>query len=95
MHNEFTYIVEPPTEGDRWYIAFCTEVPEANGQGETEAAAIDSLRSCIELLLDYRREEGFAAFRSWQVAAWLQWDEAPPPHVAPEEAWLPGHARRR
>ncbi len=58
MHNGFIYIVEPPTEGDRWYIAFCPEVPEANGQGETETAAIDSLRSCIELLLDYRREEG-------------------------------------
>lgn len=56
MHNEFTCIVEPPTEDDPWFIAFCPEVPEANGQGKTESQAIDSLRDAIELVLSQRRE---------------------------------------
>jgi predicted RNase H-like HicB family nuclease len=58
MRNEFTYVVEPPTDEDRWFIAYCPELPEANGQGETEDEAIASLRGAIELILDYRREQG-------------------------------------
>jgi predicted RNase H-like HicB family nuclease len=58
MHHQFTYIVEPPEEGDPWYIALCPEVPEANGQGETEDEAIESLKGAIALILEHRREEG-------------------------------------
>ena len=58
MHNEFTAIVEPPTEDDPFWIAFCAEMPGANGQGDSEAQALDSLRSAIQLLLEMRREEG-------------------------------------
>ena len=58
MRHEFTYVIEPPEEDDPWYIAFCPEVPEANGQGKTEQEAIESLKSAIELVLDYRREQG-------------------------------------
>lgn len=58
MHNEFTYVIEPPTDDDPWFIAFCPEVPEANGQGKTESEAIGSLREAIELVLTQRREEG-------------------------------------
>jgi predicted RNase H-like HicB family nuclease len=58
MHHQFTYIVEPPEEDDPWYLAFCPEIPEANGQGKTEQEAIDSLRGSIELILQHRREEG-------------------------------------
>jgi predicted RNase H-like HicB family nuclease len=58
MHHEFTYIVEPPEDDDPWYIAFCPEVPEANGQGATEQEAIQSLKGAIELVLQHRREEG-------------------------------------
>ncbi len=32
MHNEFTAIIE--RDGD-WYIAYCPEIPGANGQGRT------------------------------------------------------------
>lgn len=32
MHNEFPAIIEK--DGD-WYIAYCLEVPGANGQGKT------------------------------------------------------------
>jgi predicted RNase H-like HicB family nuclease len=64
MHNEFTYIVEPPTDDDPWFIAFCPELPEANGQGKTEKEAIDSLREAIELVLSQRREESMAGVSS-------------------------------
>jgi predicted RNase H-like HicB family nuclease len=30
MHNEFTAIIERDEE---WYIAYCLEIPGANGQG--------------------------------------------------------------
>lgn len=58
MHHEFTYIIEPPEDDDPWYLAFCPEVPEANGQGRTEQEAIESLKGAIELVLEHRREEG-------------------------------------
>lgn len=58
MHNEFTYVVEPPTADDPWFIAFCPEVPEADGQGQAEEEAVTSLRGAIPLVLDHRREEG-------------------------------------
>jgi len=31
MHNEFTSIIE---KDNGWYIAYCPEIPDANGQGE-------------------------------------------------------------
>jgi len=58
MRHQFTYIVEPPEPDDPWYIAFCPEIPEANGQGETEQEAIESLKGAIELILKHRRDEG-------------------------------------
>ena len=58
MRHEFTYIIEPPEDDDPWYLAFCPEVPEANGQGRTEEEAIESLKAAIEMMLDYRREQG-------------------------------------
>jgi hypothetical protein len=42
MRNEFTAVVE---RDGRWYIAYCPEIPGANGQGKTKAAALKSLRS--------------------------------------------------
>lgn len=58
MHNEFTYIIHPPMEDDPGYAAFCVEVPEASGQGDTREAALDNLREGIEMVLEYRREQG-------------------------------------
>ena len=55
MRNEFTAIIE--REG-KWFVAYCPEVPGANGQGRTKQSAIKSLAGAIELILEDRREEG-------------------------------------
>lgn len=54
MHNEFTAILERDGE---WYVAYCPEVPGANGQGRTKEAARASLAAAIALILDDRRED--------------------------------------
>ena len=53
MRNEFTAIVEqdPP-----WYVAYCAEVPGANGQGKTREECLENLREAIILIFDQRRE---------------------------------------
>lgn len=56
--NDFTAIVEPDDEGG--YVAFCAEVPGANGQGESVAAAIENLAEAIQLVLQVNRQEAFA-----------------------------------
>lgn len=55
MHNEFTAIVE---RDDEWFVAYCLEVPGANGQGKTRDEALDSLRDAIALILEDRRSDG-------------------------------------
>lgn len=54
MRNEFTAIFEQDRE---WYIAYCAEVPGANGQGKTLDEARASLARAISLILEDRREE--------------------------------------
>lgn len=54
MHNEFTAIIEK--DGD-WYIAYCPEVPGANGQGKTIEESKASLASAISLILEDRRQD--------------------------------------
>jgi len=54
MKKEFTSIIE--RDGD-WYIAYCPEVPGANGQGKTKKEARESLSAAIALILDDRRED--------------------------------------
>ncbi|MFQ5903497.1 MAG: type II toxin-antitoxin system HicB family antitoxin [Candidatus Binatia bacterium] len=54
MKNEFTAIIE--REG-KWYIAYCPEIPGANGQGRTKEEARKSLAEAIELILEDRRED--------------------------------------
>ncbi len=54
MANEFTAIIE--RDGD-WYIAYCAEIPGANGQGRTKEEARESLAEAIRLVLEDRREE--------------------------------------
>ena len=54
MPNEFTAIIERDGE---WFIAYCAEVPGANGQGRTKEEARESLVEAIELILDDRRED--------------------------------------
>ena len=62
MKNEFTAVLEPAEEGG--YFAYCPEVPEANGQGETEEETLDSLREAIALVLEDRREQGLRGISS-------------------------------
>lgn len=58
MHNEFTAIVE---QDGPWYVAYCAEVPGANGQGKTREECLANLREAISLVLDHRREESLRA----------------------------------
>ena len=54
MRNEFTAIIEQ--DGD-WFVAYCPEIPGANGQGRTRAEARDNLGEAIALILVDRRED--------------------------------------
>lgn len=54
MRNEFTAILE---EDDGWFVAYCPEIPGANGQGRTAEEAKVSLRDAIALILQDRRED--------------------------------------
>ena len=55
MRNEFAAIFE--RDGD-WFIAYCPEIPGANGQGRTKDEARENLAEAIALILEDRREEG-------------------------------------
>lgn len=54
MHNEFTAVFERDGE---WFIAYCPEIPGANGQGRTKDEARQSLADAIALILADRRED--------------------------------------
>jgi len=54
MHNEFTAIIE---QDEDWFIAYCPEIPGANGQGRTKEEARKSLAEAISLILEDRRED--------------------------------------
>ena len=58
MRNEFTAVIEQDNE---WIIAYCPEIPGANGQGKTRDEALASLRDAISLILEDRREDGLRA----------------------------------
>lgn len=55
MQHEFTAVYE--RDGD-WFIAYCPEIPGANGQGHTKDEARASLAEAIALILEDRREDG-------------------------------------
>ncbi|MCH7934348.1 MAG: type II toxin-antitoxin system HicB family antitoxin [Gemmatimonadetes bacterium] len=54
MKHEFTAIFE--RDGD-WHIAYCPEIPGANGQGQTKEEARQNLADAIGLILEDRRED--------------------------------------
>lgn len=54
MRNEFTAIIE--SDGD-WHIAYCPEVPGANGQGRTVEECKKNLAEAIVLILEDRRRD--------------------------------------
>jgi predicted RNase H-like HicB family nuclease len=47
--SEFTAVFERDGE---WYIAYCPEIPGANGQGKTEEEARKNLAEAIALILE-------------------------------------------
>jgi predicted RNase H-like HicB family nuclease len=51
MRNEFTAIIEKDSD---WYIAWCPEVPGANGQGRTIEECREDLGEAIALILEDR-----------------------------------------
>jgi len=54
MQNEFTAVIEQDGE---WFVGFCPEIPEANGQGRTVDECRDNLSEAIALVLQDRRED--------------------------------------
>ena len=54
MTNQFTAIIEPDGE---WFIAYCPELPGANGQGKTKEECLESLGEAINLILEDRRQD--------------------------------------
>ena len=55
MRNEFTAVIE--CDGD-WYVAYCPEIPGANGQGKTIEEVRQNLADAIALILEDRRADG-------------------------------------
>jgi predicted RNase H-like HicB family nuclease len=53
VHNEFAAIVEQ--DGD-WFIAYCSEIPGANGQGRTREECRKSPAQAITLILEDREK---------------------------------------
>jgi predicted RNase H-like HicB family nuclease len=49
MESKFTAIIE---KDGVWYIAYCPEIPGANGQGKTAEEAKESLAAAISLILE-------------------------------------------
>jgi predicted RNase H-like HicB family nuclease len=54
MTNQFTAIIERDGE---WYIAYCPEIPGANGQGRSKQQCLQSLADAIQLILEDRRQD--------------------------------------
>jgi predicted RNase H-like HicB family nuclease len=54
MQSEFTAIIEPDED---WFIAYCPEIPGANGQGRTVEECRKNLAEAITLILEDRRED--------------------------------------
>ena len=52
--KEFTAIID---QDGKWYIAYCPEIPGANGQGKTRDEAREKLVDSIALILEDRRGE--------------------------------------
>ncbi len=47
MANEFTAAVE---RDEDWFVAYCPEIPGANGQGKSKEEALKSLSDAIALV---------------------------------------------
>ncbi|MGI8965481.1 MAG: type II toxin-antitoxin system HicB family antitoxin [Limisphaerales bacterium] len=54
---QFTAIIE---RGEKYLMASCPEVPEANGQGLTREEVLQDLTDSIQSVLEYKRETGLS-----------------------------------
>jgi len=54
MRNEFTAIIE---REDEWFIAYCAEIPGANGQARTSEEARATLGEAITIILEDRTDD--------------------------------------
>ncbi len=61
MRNEFTAIFQ---QDEDWFIAYCPEIPGANGQGLTREEARQNLADAIALILEDRREDSLKGLPS-------------------------------
>lgn len=52
--RHFTALVQ---RDGKWFVAYCPEVPGANGQGRTKAECLASLTEAIKLMLEIQEEE--------------------------------------
>lgn len=53
MEYRFTAVFE---KGEKYYIGYCIEIPEANGQGETLEECKENLKEAIKLVIDDRNQ---------------------------------------
>ena len=63
MRNEFTAVIERDGEG---FIAYCPEIPGANGEGRNKLEARDSLAEAITLILEDRPFEMLRLKPPWR-----------------------------
>jgi len=63
---DFGITITPEVHKDgKWYVAFCPEVPEANGQGRTREESVESLKEgIISIMQDRRRDAHGRAHKS-------------------------------
>ena len=54
MHYNFTAIFE---KGEKYYIGYCVEIPEANGQGESIEECRQSLIEAIKLVIEDQKND--------------------------------------
>ena len=81
MHDEFTAIVE---RAGMWFVAYCPEIPGANGQGKTKAECLKSLSAA---LISFWRTGGMTRCAVCQPA--------PCGSLSPsdETEWSPGYVK--
>lgn len=54
MYYNFTAIFE---KGEKYYVGYCVEIPEANGQGKTIEECRQNLIEAIKLVLEDRKDD--------------------------------------
>lgn len=54
MRNEFTAIIE---RDGKWFVAYCPEVPGANGLGRSPSECKANLAAAVKLILEDRRAD--------------------------------------